>query len=898
MKRNKFLLLTIILGILFGSLYYCQTPKLFDTSGFDAIPEDAAFIFSMKNGHEAIASLQATEFWKNLSQNISIAGANHKFSFLDSIMESNESTKIIWHGVDVYFSIHPTKARDFDLLGIFKGPENISNESIASWSKQWAKDRVKYQTREYENIKIHEFSKNDHAIVTLALSKGFLLVSTTSFLVENAIRQLKTGTSIQKSKAFKKIKIENSIEKNIHLYINHFGLQAYLKPYFSEGYSSLLQSIGSFSRWDAFSVELKNMEVDFEGTSASLDTTDLLMCFRNQNKIKSEIQNILPSRTAFYLRFGSDNLLQTLRNMQSNNLFFDQNIVEPPLDKTISNNRSKIKSLMLDWAGNEMALFITEASGTQITNNSFAVIQISDKKLADASLSSLQKIFNNNIITEKYKKSSFGRINSKNIVSNHYGKQFQMLQNPWYTVFDDFVIFSNQLSSLKAIIDDLENKKTLISVMSEKELENLTIPGNISMYINFTKSINLLFAITKPELNTFITQKKDVWNNFGSFQFNIGNSPGKIEFNAQVYLKKDRQKSINLLWSQDLESKVTLAPVLLASGDNKYSVLCQDSNHQVYFFDDSGNLLWVKNFNEQILSQIYQVDYYKNGGKQLFFSTESKLYLINLEGENIARFPIRLPANAENPAVMMDLDGRNNYNVYVACENGQIYSYELSGKPAPDWQLDKALFGIHDGFELIKNKTGRFLLIKSSTGYYLADKRGKTKPLIAGKPPESYIINKILEDTSGRSIICFTDSLKSGTIKEDGAIDKFWPQFPEAISTAFLTLNPDSRVIQSVLYKDSIIFTTSEGKSICKKSIPNMSSFSWSYTNGPESNTHIGLSSPINNQFYLLESNCNIANGFPIQGSGKFSLLNITQKNIVLVAIGSNDKSIYVYHIE
>ena len=45
---------------------------------------------------------------------------------------------------------------------------------------------------------------------------------------------------------------------------------------------------------------------------------------------------------------------------------------------------------------------------------------------------------------------------------------------------------------------------------------------------------------------------------------------------------------------------------------------------------------------------VHQIDLYKNGKLQLLFNTQSKLHLIDRNGNNVEQFPIGLVAKATN----------------------------------------------------------------------------------------------------------------------------------------------------------------------------------------------------------------------------------------------------------
>ncbi|MBP6334198.1 MAG: hypothetical protein KA444_01905 [Bacteroidia bacterium] len=898
-RKTFYLLLGFVAITITCAIYYFKDPGIFTTTAIDAIPEDASFIFCLHSGYDALRTLRQTSFWKTLSLDQSISSADYKFRTLDSLLNSHAGTAQMWKNEKTYVSIHPTKARDFDFLTVFKISKEIKEKQFLEIIENSKIENLKLKTREYADIKIHELWKNNTSIAAAAFSEGLLVLSSTSFLVEASIRHLKKGSSIQKSNAFQKVQLKQKNSQGIELYINHFGLQQYLKTYTNPSYTSLIDAIGSFSRWDGLSLVLNSNTIDFQGSTASKDTSDLVLAFRNQQPVESGIHKFLPARTAFSIRFASDNLALALTQMHSNNLFFDQAEYIMPSDESKTTvTGSEIDNLMKPWLGNEIALFITEPAGNFPDNNAFAIVHARDAKLASTSLQSLQKKMSPEGFSEIHRGIYYGKINYENLLSKEYGKLFRMIKNPCFVVYKDYVIFSNQITSLKALIDDIENKRVLASTLNKEGLADYTTAANIGLYINFPRSINLLNAITNPALAASIEQKKTIWNTLGTLQLNLSYGKSEIKFNAKKQFNRIKMKEVNLVWSVELDTLALSGPYLIDAGKGNYSVVAQDQNNALYNFDESGNLNWKINLGEPVLSKIHAVDYYKNGSLQLLFNTVSKLYMIDANGENTSRYPIRLPAKAENGVALLDIDGRNQKFSFIACDNGQIYAYEISGKPLANWQADRTFFGVKSELRLVKKNSHRYLLIKNNQGLFLADRRGKTKGLATFAGTESESFHILQQDSTGTSTILLEDSLNIISVSMEGQKKLVRTLKESELLHTWVGSNQTDKMQLGVLYNDSIVLKDASGRSLCSTTLKNLDSFEWQHTEDNLFSSKTGLISALKNEFILIEPGCNISSGFPIQGSGKFSIWQKSQTNTTVIAIGSNDRTIYIYHLE
>ena len=80
----------------------------------------------------------------------------------------------------------------------------------------------------------------------------------------------------------------------------------------------------------------------------------------------------------------------------------------------------------------------------------------------------------------------------------------------------------------------------------------------------------------------------------------------------------------------------------------------QDDRHTVYLINDVGRVLWKLPLGQQINSEVYQVDLFKNGKLQYLFSTPDKMYLIDRNGNAAGRFPVAFKGKCEQGISVYD----------------------------------------------------------------------------------------------------------------------------------------------------------------------------------------------------------------------------------------------------
>ncbi|MBP6532070.1 MAG: DUF3352 domain-containing protein, partial [Bacteroidia bacterium] len=816
------------------------------------------------------------------------------FHWLDSVSKTEDLGTEIWTKQKLFISAHPTKATDFDLLYTCNLPRGKSANDINSIIEDLTDEVYTKEEREYEDVRIHELTKNNESIFTYAISKGVFIFSRTSFLVEDAIRQLKSGISFNKTKSFTKTGTKFGSDESILLFINHYGLHDMLTGYIGSERNGFLESINNICRWSRLSFKLEKNAVLFNGLSSSHDTTDLFSSIRNQTTVNSHSAAIAPARTAFLFNFSVSNIEQCLNKLRANGRFFiSQENATKLIDSLDQKYKFNLRKLMTAWNTKEIALAITEPGSMNLESNSYAFIRTENTAEANESLQKIQTATGKLKSIEKYRSHTISNFNLNAIVPLFYGNMFIDIQQSYFTTVKDFIVFANSPSILKSLIDDFEDKKVL-----EKETDYLShmtrsiLTSQINIYFNLQRGTNILRSLSNEDISTKLINdgifKKTVQSVAVSFSTknDLTASVGRFDFSGKI------SKEIHLLWSSQLDTTPATPPYVIVNGDNKY-IAIQDAELNLNFYSDAGRLLWKKYLGEKVLSKIYYMDQYNNGECQMIFNTTNKLYLIDTKGDSISNFPIRLPAPASNGCLVKDFDGFKKFEIYVACQNGTIYAYEISGKPLSQWTTKQSVFGIDQPFIPIRHNNTDYIYGYGNRNQYIIDRKGKIVKL---KSPESEIKKAIAAfSDSGRKCMLYILDASGSLYSIDPA---------KATEINALNLSDTLTDISSYgdLLNDKIVllsrnklydyFTTNEIKLITEIQPDEKLQFV-NQINFPD---RAGMTDKNQNKFYLLSTTSAIEDGYPVWGSSDFSLMkndDNTAKSYIVIS--DSNGVLYVY---
>jgi uncharacterized protein YjiK len=121
---------------------------------------------------------------------------------------------------------------------------------------------------------------------------------------------------------------------------------------------------------------------------------------------------------------------------------------------------------------------------------------------------------------------------------------------------------------------------------------------------------------------------------------------------------------------------------------NDREIVFQDEQHNLVQVSSSGRIRWSIPVSGPVLSDIHQIDFFKNGRFQYLFNTAGKIFLIDRNGNNVQGFPITLASPATNGVSVFDYDKNRNYRYFVACEDRKIHAFDHAGKPINGWKFD------------------------------------------------------------------------------------------------------------------------------------------------------------------------------------------------------------------
>ncbi len=715
-----------IIGIFFGSLWaYRQYKELKKPllPAINAIPENTAFFIEIKNYNELRNKLnQPYSIWKTLTAISAFDEINKQILFLDSLTKTNQEIVNIINKQTVYIAI--TYCDNSELCPIF-----LVDLSEKQQSKAITKFINNFKQNEYE---INDLTKNEIPFYELSalkknkkiyysLFKGVFIAGLSKKEVFASAMQLNNKESITQKEVFNKIynTAGKNVDANFYMnlaFINKLASKIFIKD------NSLLPLLKNIANgWLAMDIKIKENLFILNGFTNNTDSTsNLLNIFKNEEPQSINVSNIMPDNTAMflYLSFNDFNKFgKSLTGLNNNN------------------NESKIKDInhrydieiekyFKYWIGKEILMFSITDQANEFEINNYLAINTIDKKTASERLVELAR--KTKTITKRdnedlaYKGYNIYQISISELLPAFFGFMANDIKQNFFIIINNYVVFGNSTEALKQLIDKITLQQTLENNSNYNSfVENLSDKASIFLYVNIPKYLSTFIKTANPKFTNTIEQNRKTFNQFQSFALQI--IPEKDLFYNTVcfdYKTVSINKPAGVLWKLDLDTTIAGKPIVLKNHANKSNeILVIDAANQLYLINKEGEKLWKRSLKEKIISDVYQIDFYKNGKLQYLFNTENYIYLIDHNSKDVESFPVKLKSKASNGMLAVYYPDISDYRIYMACENKKIICLSKEASLVEGWQFKTT--------ENIVNKPIQHFVINKSDYLVFFDNLGK-----------------------------------------------------------------------------------------------------------------------------------------------------------------------------
>ncbi|MBL4656500.1 MAG: hypothetical protein JKX73_00755 [Flavobacteriales bacterium] len=929
--RNLFIVIFVLVVIgagVAGYLFYSQL-KSPASKAINGIPTNAAFIIESRDFQKTWQTLEnTTTFWRTLSGIKRVSELNQKTAFLDSVLSAEGKASLLVKGRPAFISAHLTGTNDYNFLFLI-GLESITQIStLDDLLVKVSRDAV-IQKKQYDKVNISEVLIDEGVSFSYAFSKGIFIGSYSRILVEDAIRQLNSGNSLidnTKNPTFQQVHSTAGENAEANVYLNYEVFPEFLSNFLNEKTAKKVTGIEDLANWSALDLKIRPNFIMLNGLTLPEDSTDkFFSIFFNQTPQEVELTDIMPDNTASFTYFGISDFERYYAAfnfyMEGNKTMYDY---QRKIDNLNSTYGIDLQKDLLSIVGSEFAFLstgnINSPNPSLDALTEYIIVKIKSEEEGYNKINQLSRKIGkaaelaNADSLEQYRDHTIGLLGLNNVWGVLLGSGFTSIQENYYTLIDEYLIFGNSVEDLRSFIGSNLAERTLL-----RDVHYQSFASNISSKTNYYKYYNLPICLKTQSLQSAVTDEitDELRKNMELFvEFQAAGIQYSMSELPEYLADKNKMMYTNVFLSYNpgyteraqlfkqarLDANLSTKPWIVLNHYTKNSeIFIQDDRNQVYLIDKSGNVLWKKQLDEKIIGEVQQVDIYKSNKLQLLFNTKSHVHMLDRKGRTVEKYPIKLKSPATNGLRAFDYDNNKKYRILVACEDGKIYNYDIYGKPVAGWECEPTSAPVYAPFSHLSFQGKDYVFFIDSHGkIYVVDRRGGERIKVANRFKYLYNNKYIVE--KGKSIestnLIATDS--SGAIFKISFGDKMdsviFDDYEHPPFFGYMDVDKNGSPDYLFMDQSELMVYDSDKNLIINKSFENNIIYPPQVYNLSGNIAKVGVVDDQSEELYLFNKDGSLSAGFPLYGNSPFSL--IEEGGSISLITGAPSRTLYIYTLE
>jgi hypothetical protein len=912
----------IFIGIIIYGILELRKGNIQRADVVQAVPTDAAMIINANDLSGFIRDeLSRNKIWRELGMLNGIGAFQLTLGKLDSMLRMDEEVEKLYKGSDISLSIHKAGKNRFEFILYYPLQNTGTERQILKFVQDKVHSNATLTPRKYDELRIYDVNfagDNRKDDFSFTFSRGLLILSPSSILLEASVRQLSQSQSVSDEAGFKEVAgtAGRNVEGNI--YLDYKTIPGFVSHFFNDQYKNKVSDFVHFADWSEMDMNIRHDALLLNGfTYANPVSDEFLNIILKHQPQRLDIEAIIPENISAFLALGLDDFPGYKKDyIEHLEIHGHGRTYLRDLRSLNEKYKMDLDKLLLPVFDRQVALVLTDIRNFGWEENAYVVCNTKSQSLAVEKLKELLTI-----VCEKDGISLSSLIVQQQVMSDVrftfyqlpvpylpmklFGKMFEGVNSQYCTFFDNYLIFGNSIQSLSKYIHANQIGNNLSSDLEYHQFsEYLASRSNFYFYLNFPGSTRLMERYLRPDLLKKILEEKDHLFKFQAFAYQITSENNLGYNNIIIKYTPDMRDEAQTVWESRLESRVITKPKFVVNHyTGEKEIFVQDDRNNVYLLNNSGRVLWKQKIDGQIMSDIYQIDFYKNGKLQLLFNTREQLHLLDRNGNYVERYPVKLRSPATNGLALFDYETSRDYRIFLAAEDKGVYLYDKEGSIVKGWNFGKTEGRVEDPLSHFRIGNRDYLVFADHFTCYILNRKGERRVNVKKHFPISKNARFILESnaTGIKPRLAVTDS--SGRVQFiyfDGSVETVEiDQFSGDHFFEYSDLDEDGRKEFIFADKGELKVYRHDGSKSFSYDTRSEISYApvvYQFSNG---NKKIGMVSSDDNKLFLINHDGSLYKGFPLPGSTPFSIGVISRSaskfNLI---VGSGDNFLYNYSVQ
>lgn len=861
-KRKIISISLVVFAILLVVIYFLFFHKK-SSPVLNAVPSDMIGFFEIHRveefektlNHPVFQEFNRLQIFKELSSD---------YSLFKNICATDKNLLFDFTQSGLLSAVGISKSQSVDYLFLLELDE-AKNLKIKEFAPMINGQAAMISEHVFQREKIFELNyPASHINFSCAIVNSIFLFSTSSVLIENSILQIKKGNSIRNDKGFANVYAADNKETAFQLFINTAQLASYLTMFTDNAKFESVMRFSEFTNWLNLNLKADDTGILIDGFASAVSNGTTPRLKNLTGAFEHSAIDLVPASTSFLFQVNAEKLTETagekIKDQNVNLSFFDH---------------------WAPWIGNYYAVGATQLFDGEVADKYFLILPVNDTVLSQ---NKLKPVIASDTI--KYKGLKILKLNSGDVLSAFTSMQFE--DEVYGTLLKGHYIFTSNFIQLKYILDAIDFNQTLRFNPEYAEFsEQLSTGFNASAYLNFNNASEIIRDFISDENQNNFDSAFAITAHFPLIEMQFSEAGGDYLVHGFISRSTEPQQRTGLLWQTQIDAPVAMGPFTVFDRQaDQNKIIVQDTMNQLYLLSGGGNLIWKKQLNEKLLGEVYDVDLYGNHKTQLLFNTAGGIYLFDMSGADVEGFPIRLTSPSVSPVMVMPT-GAQDYNMFIACANQNIYGFNKNGNPLLNWNPLKGIGSVKQ-IEYFPARSKNYILVGSENKISILDKSGKRIKTII---PDGGLIAAYGFDDDHLFLIDGNGGLKIFTPDGQQVSTRFLSD--AIISAGFEDVEGDGAT--DIIYIDDTgLHAINQNDSIIFESQPD-EPLDASIVVPGKSGT--GIINTISGKTFLFDYSGNLLNGFPVNGAVPFVTGRFAGGNQIVLITGNNN-FIYAYRIE
>ncbi|MEQ1745751.1 MAG: DUF3352 domain-containing protein [Saprospiraceae bacterium] len=558
---------------------------------------------------------------------------------------------------------------------------------------------------------------------------------------------------------------------------------------------------------------------------------------------------------------------------------------------------------LLPWVGKEAAWVLVEPHSSGMRDDQFWVCAVRDEPLAQKRLDEYGRRTG---LLRRYDYQTFEirQFLSRSLLEPFLRPGGQDFENPVCVLLDGYAVFAASTSALELWIDRYVVSQTL-AAKPEFLLLHQKMPkiGSRFFFANTAYLAGLVKQLFGPEFLEKIAPDIALAQNTGLLGLNLGQARAGLWSGILASQPGTPARTpAQILWKMPLGGKAISRPHVVESlvPGEEAVILVQDDQFVLHCFSLGGSLRWQKKMSTLILSAVYGVNLLGNGSVCYLFNTAEALWLLDDEGREVAGYPLRLQSPATNGVAPVCFDGKHEYGLFVACANGNLYGFDVHGRPLAGWNPMPGIGDVQHPLVHFKSETNDFIAVQNRAGQVSVFNRTGV-PQMAARDFEGTFTNAppLFDASEGEDalrLVCISDAGQLHACRLNGPVETRDIGTPKN-KNDWVSDGPTGRLGSSITVLSGSALIGIESGSFEKKYerlLP--SSPDNLFPTGQPG--LFGVLDREKRQVYLYDGKGEGAPGFPLGGTTSFVLHRQSAESTVFTLVVGNGGDLYSYKID